>query len=71
MYNVSLSEKLVNKTVIPQQQGSVAAFPVITQRGIRRSSLGPILGDQLLGATARDWAVWSPTAPGPGPNGAD
>lgn len=70
-YNVSLSENLVNKTVIPQQQGSVAAFPVIIQRGIRRSSLQPIPGDQLLGGTSRDWAVWSPTAPSPDPNGAD
>lgn len=70
-YNVSLSKNLVNKTVIAQQQGNVAAFPVIIQRGIRRSSLWPIPGEQLLGGTARDWAVSSPTAPSPGPNGAD
>lgn len=71
VYNVSSSENLVNKAAIAKQQGSVAAFPVIIQLGIRRSSLWPIPGEQLLGGTARDWAVCSPTAPGPGPNGAD
>ena len=53
VYNVSLSENLVNKTVMPQKQGSVAAFPVTTQRGIRRSSLWPIPGDQLLGGNSQ------------------
>lgn len=69
MHNVSLSENHnKNKTVIPQQQGSVAAFPVTRHQTLL---LRPIPGDQLLGGTARDWAVWSPTAPSPGPNGAD
>lgn len=27
--------------------------------------------DQLLGGTTRNWAIWFPKAPSPGPNGAD
>lgn len=54
---VSLCRNLVNNAVIPQQQGNMAAFPVIIRRAIKHSLHRPIPGHQLLGGAARDWSV--------------